>query len=177
MWSAHLNYMGWEWMRVGLQRKSGILLPEEGGISDWQIKTANASINLMCILLYWGDLCGTKDRCSKYSSNILGLHQPVVPTKVILTLMLFLSLFFRLLLKVAPQIFLKVKVPLGYGHMDSEISLGYCFSKTFQPVPCCSLLHSRTVRWKNCGSCSLSPQSRWEMRWTINITSWTFTRG
>lgn len=30
----------------------------------------------------------------------------------------------------APQIFLKV--PLGYGHMDSQISLGYCFSETSQ---------------------------------------------
>lgn len=80
-------------MSVDPQRKSGILLPEEGRISDWHIKTANASINLVCFLLYWGDLCGTKDRCSKYSSNILGFHQPVVPMKVILTLILLFFFF------------------------------------------------------------------------------------
>lgn len=79
-------------MRVHPQRKSGILLPEEGLISDWQIVTANSSINLMCSPLYWGDLRGTKDRCSKYSSDTLGLHQPVVPMKVVLTLIL--SVFF-----------------------------------------------------------------------------------
>lgn len=118
-------------MRVDPQRKSRILLPEEGGSTAWQI---NVHYKYDMLLVVQGRSVWHGRQKFKYSSNIPGLHQPVVPTEVLLTLtLLFPTIKNALLLKMAPVIFLKVL--LGYSHMDSQITLGYCSRKTAQPVP------------------------------------------